>query len=248
MRRRPRRDDAHRFTEALARRLGITAEHVLPAFEDPAERMLKEGALPANIDPADPKIDDPIERARIMREFERHLSAPAGYVLPVQRWSAQARPRLDQRALAVAPRPAVPGARRFADRLSAAAQLAALSRAGRRAASGAGRSVRGARRAARSGGRGARMRRRRLRQRRRCAPVPPWYAQSRAACRAASPIRAGAHRAGGRAARRQALRVHAAGRAARGLSRAAGRGRGDRRRARPAGPCRRLSAAARSAR
>jgi uncharacterized protein (DUF2126 family) len=83
-------NDAHCFTESLAGRLGIAANHVLPAFEDPAERMLKEGALSANIDPADPKIDDPIERARIMREFERHLSVPAGYVLPVQRWTAQA--------------------------------------------------------------------------------------------------------------------------------------------------------------
>src|SRR5262249_4753594 len=83
-------DDAQRFTEAVAARLGITAEHVLPAFEDPAERMLKEGELPENIDPADPKIDDPVERSRIMRTFERHLSAPSGYVLPVQRWSAKA--------------------------------------------------------------------------------------------------------------------------------------------------------------
>ena len=83
-------NDAHWFTESLAGRLGIATNHVLPAFEDPAERMLKEGALPANIDPADPKIDDPIERARIMREYERHLSVPAGYVLPVQRWTAQA--------------------------------------------------------------------------------------------------------------------------------------------------------------
>ena len=83
-------NDAHWFTESLAGRLGIAASHVLPAFEDPAERMLKEGALSANIDPADPKIDDPVERARIMREFERHLSVPAGYVLPVQRWTAQA--------------------------------------------------------------------------------------------------------------------------------------------------------------
>ena len=83
-------DDAHRFTENLAGKLGITSDHVLPAFEDPAERMLKEGALPSNIDPSDPKIDDPVERARIMREFEMHLSAPTGYVLPVQRWGAQA--------------------------------------------------------------------------------------------------------------------------------------------------------------
>jgi uncharacterized protein (DUF2126 family) len=81
--------DAHLFVESLAERLGITLDHVLPAFEDPADRILKEGALPSNIDPADPKIDDPVERARIMREFERQLSAPAGYVLPVQRWGAQ---------------------------------------------------------------------------------------------------------------------------------------------------------------
>jgi uncharacterized protein (DUF2126 family)/transglutaminase-like putative cysteine protease len=84
--------DAQRFTQSLASRLGLPAEHVLPAFEDPADRMLKEGALPPNVDPADPKIDDPLERARIMREFERRLSAPAGYVLPVQRWGAKASP------------------------------------------------------------------------------------------------------------------------------------------------------------
>src|SRR5215470_6107475 len=82
-------DEARRFTEDFARRLGLQVEHVLPAFEDPADRMLKEGLLPANLDPADPKIDDPIERARIMREFEHNLSAPAGYVLPVQRWNTQ---------------------------------------------------------------------------------------------------------------------------------------------------------------
>src|SRR5262252_2960722 len=82
-------DEAKRFTEDFASRLGLQVEHVLPAFEDPADRMLKEGLLPPNVDPANPKIDDPIERARIMREFERNLSAPAGYVLPVQRWNTQ---------------------------------------------------------------------------------------------------------------------------------------------------------------
>ena len=62
----------------------------MPAFEDPLDRMQKEGELPENVDPENPKIDDPIERARIMRAFERRLGAPAGFVLPVQRWSAQA--------------------------------------------------------------------------------------------------------------------------------------------------------------
>lgn len=85
-------DDAQRFTESLANRLGITSEHVLAAFEDPADRMLKEGALPANIDPSNPGIDDPVERARLMREFERFLSVPSGYVLPLHPPTADAGP------------------------------------------------------------------------------------------------------------------------------------------------------------
>jgi uncharacterized protein (DUF2126 family) len=85
-------DDARRFTERVAARLGIALEHVLPAFEDPAELLRKEGELPENVDPTDPKLDDPQERARIMRAFERRLSVPAGYVLPVQRWNAQGKP------------------------------------------------------------------------------------------------------------------------------------------------------------
>jgi uncharacterized protein (DUF2126 family)/transglutaminase-like putative cysteine protease len=88
----PSTAEAQRFTESLATRLGVDIVHVLPAYEDPVARMIKEGELPENIDPADPKIDDPVERARIMRAFERRLSAPAGYVLPIQRWTAQAKP------------------------------------------------------------------------------------------------------------------------------------------------------------
>jgi len=84
----PSAPDAQRFTEVLAGKLGLTRDYVQPAFEDPADRLLKEGALPPNVDPADPKIDDPVERARIMREFERPLSVPTGFVLPVQRWGA----------------------------------------------------------------------------------------------------------------------------------------------------------------
>jgi uncharacterized protein (DUF2126 family) len=85
-------EEARRFAEGLARRLGLANTFVQPAFEDPADRMLKEGELPANIDPSNPQIDDPNERARIMRAFERSLGKPAGYVLPVQRWTARAEP------------------------------------------------------------------------------------------------------------------------------------------------------------
>src|SRR5580704_15033973 len=72
------------FSEGVAARLGIGRDYVIPAYEDPVRRMLKEGDWPDNIDPSDPKIDDPVERARIMREFERLLTAPNGFVLPVQ--------------------------------------------------------------------------------------------------------------------------------------------------------------------
>jgi uncharacterized protein (DUF2126 family)/transglutaminase-like putative cysteine protease len=88
----PLAEDARRFTQAVAARLGLGTDYVQPAFEDPAARMLKQGELPENVDPGDPKIDDPVERDRIMRAFERHLGAPAGYVLPLQRWTAQASP------------------------------------------------------------------------------------------------------------------------------------------------------------
>ena len=68
-----------------------------PAYEDPADRMLKQGLIPDNIDPSDPQVDDPAERARILdlfdlTLFDSHLGRPAGYVLPLQRWSAQAKP------------------------------------------------------------------------------------------------------------------------------------------------------------
>src|SRR5215475_10774830 len=63
---RPLAGDAERFTQRVAVRLGITNDHVQAVFEDPAERMLKEGELAKNIDPGDPKIDDPHERARIL--------------------------------------------------------------------------------------------------------------------------------------------------------------------------------------
>jgi uncharacterized protein (DUF2126 family)/transglutaminase-like putative cysteine protease len=87
----PSPGDAQRMTEGIAARLGIVADYVQPAFEDPVDRMLKQGALAENIDPSDPKIDDPQERAQILRAFDRHLTQPVGYVLPVQRWSAPAK-------------------------------------------------------------------------------------------------------------------------------------------------------------
>lgn len=84
---------AESFTRNIAERLGISADHVLPAYEDSAHWMLKEGELPINVEPTDPKISDPEERARFVRVFGRGLGEPAGFVLPVQRWNAPAQDR-----------------------------------------------------------------------------------------------------------------------------------------------------------
>jgi uncharacterized protein (DUF2126 family)/transglutaminase-like putative cysteine protease len=84
--------DAERFAEGTAQKLGLGAEYVLPAFEDPAHWLQKEAALPANVDPSDSRLSDPEERSRMARVFDQGLNTPKGFVLPIQRWNAAAKP------------------------------------------------------------------------------------------------------------------------------------------------------------
>ncbi len=86
----PTADQAQRFTEGVAARLDISRDHIIAAYEDPVRQMLSEGNLPENIDPTDPRLNDPEERARIIRELGRRLTVPAGFVLPVQAQNAPA--------------------------------------------------------------------------------------------------------------------------------------------------------------
>jgi uncharacterized protein (DUF2126 family) len=83
-------DDAGRFMGKFAEALGLDAGYAQPAFEDPAEWILKESNLPPNVTPQNSKLKNPEDRARYARVFNRGLTEAAGYVLPIQRWQAKA--------------------------------------------------------------------------------------------------------------------------------------------------------------
>ena len=82
--------DAAALINGIAAELEIEPEMIIPAFEDPAEWIIKEGSLPENVDPSNSKLESPEERARIAKVFDRGLTTPTGYILPVQAWNARA--------------------------------------------------------------------------------------------------------------------------------------------------------------
>jgi uncharacterized protein (DUF2126 family) len=84
--------DAQRFTETLARRLGVDSGYANPAFEDPFYYLQKERLLPVNVDPVENHLEDAIERERLRRIFERGLNQPTGFVLPLQRGPGKSGP------------------------------------------------------------------------------------------------------------------------------------------------------------
>ena len=213
-------EDAERFAEAAAKKLGVDSEFIMPAFEDPSHWLQKEAGLPPNVDPSDSKLSDPEERSRMARVFDQGLNVPKGFVLPIQRWNAEASKSsstLEERALEIAARQSVPDARRFpagpaaADRLVAAYSGRGISLHRRAGSDGAARSL----------------------------PVYDGAASTEAAAPAqagagaAAPVRRRAHRDVDRNPRRHSLRLHAAGGETRGLSRT-----GRRRWRRPPKKCR----------
>ncbi len=82
--------DAEALAAGLSEKLGLGADYVLPAYEDTGHWLLKEAQLPDNVDPLDPRLADPEERARMAQVFQLGLGKPRGYVIPVQRWQSQA--------------------------------------------------------------------------------------------------------------------------------------------------------------
>jgi uncharacterized protein (DUF2126 family) len=80
---------AERFAQGIARRLAVDPGCVLPCYEDPVAHLAREASLPANVDVLDSKLDDPEERARLVRVFSRGLGRPVAFALPVQAWNAR---------------------------------------------------------------------------------------------------------------------------------------------------------------
>ena len=76
---------AGHFLRSLAERLAIDPGYVFPAFEDVYYYLWREHRLPINVDPLNSRLDDPIERERLVKIFRQGLDTVAGHVLPLRR-------------------------------------------------------------------------------------------------------------------------------------------------------------------
>ncbi|MBP7242048.1 DUF2126 domain-containing protein, partial [Amaricoccus sp.] len=82
--------EAEALMQGIAEELGVEPEMVTAAYEDPAQWILKEADLPANVTPQNSKLKDAEERLRIARVFDRGLTTPSGFILPIQAWQSKA--------------------------------------------------------------------------------------------------------------------------------------------------------------
>lgn len=83
-------EEAHEFINALAERLRVVSEHVVPGYEDTWYYLLKERKLPVNVDPLKSNLKLPDERARLAKLLEQGLNRVVGYALPLRPRTASA--------------------------------------------------------------------------------------------------------------------------------------------------------------
>lgn len=77
-------DDARRFVAMLAKRLALSPDFAIPAYEDPWHYLMEEQRLPINVDPLKKDLKDSEQRATLTRLLDRGLGEVAGYVLPLK--------------------------------------------------------------------------------------------------------------------------------------------------------------------
>ncbi len=83
---------ARKFARALAKRLEVEPDHVVPAYEDPLAALAQEARLPNNVDaldPGEPELESAAGRARLAKTLSAGIGKPKGFVLPVQVWNAR---------------------------------------------------------------------------------------------------------------------------------------------------------------
>ncbi len=78
-------EQAGQFLKRVAERLGVTGDHVFPAYEDVYYYMWRERRLPGNVDPFDSRVDDALERARLMKVFTQGMTHVVGHTLPIMK-------------------------------------------------------------------------------------------------------------------------------------------------------------------
>jgi len=76
------------FMTRVAEKLKLDPQYVFPAFEDTYYYMWRERRLPGNVDPFDSRLDDELERDRLMRVFTQGLAHTVGHVFPVMKNAA----------------------------------------------------------------------------------------------------------------------------------------------------------------
>ena len=75
---------AQTFIQALAERLDVKADGIIPGYEDTWYYLWKERRLPVNVDPLKSNLKDDEERKRLSKLLERGLNQIVGYALPVR--------------------------------------------------------------------------------------------------------------------------------------------------------------------
>ena len=78
-------EESAQFILHLAKTLGASPAHIIPAHEDVTHLLWIEGKLPINVDPLQSHLDNPEERDRLRRLFTTDIGAVTGHVLPLQR-------------------------------------------------------------------------------------------------------------------------------------------------------------------
>lgn len=76
--------DAEAFVNELTKNLAVSKDNVSTAYEDIFYFLWTEGKLPANVDPLQTNLKDPIERRTLSQLLEKGLDKPVGYVLPLK--------------------------------------------------------------------------------------------------------------------------------------------------------------------